>query len=398
MEMKTPQEEEYVEMAAQAEDMTVTAGEPEVENEPILQEQDHEAQAQQAPAQEEEDEEAQDQAVPDQETQDQSQTDSEAALVPNQSDTPAPKPAPDKHRLPHLPQNTPFVTIDEKAGVQTNVDKARNDLLDMMESMKNGRILTDNVQGVERRESGEALAVVYHGTFKIIIPAAQMIDPPDELYGHSVESLMAYMLTKRLGSQIDYIIKGIDPDSGIAVASRKDAMAVKRRRYYYPDHSGKTILYEGCLAEARVVTVLPTRVYVELFGAEAALRFKEMSYEKVHDANTLFAVGDRVLTKILTIRQSGKSDVTITASIRQAQENPVAKIIQRYTAGSYYSGVVSQVDTIGVFVHLDGGGECLCGFPQRGRPVPGARATVRLRDIDVQQCRMWGDIQFWGMA
>lgn len=333
------------------------------------------------------------------------QTDSEKAEIANQSDTnhlqtgQNTAPAAGKRRLPQLPKNVHFVTIDEKAGVETEADKEKNELLDMMESLKNGRILTDHVQGMERPDfGGEPVAVVYHGSFKVMIPASQLMDPPEDTRGHPLSSLMAYMVTKRFGSQIDYVIKGIDSESGVAVASRKDAMAIKRRQFYFtPDRDGNNRLYEGCLAEARVVAVLPSRVYIELFGAETYVGYKELSYQRIPDANTLYAPGDRVLTKILSIDRQDRNEVKVTASIKQAQENPLVKALKKYSIGNYYSGVVSMVDVLGVFVTLDGGGECLCGFSQRGRPFPGARATVRIRDIDLEHNRMWGEILYWNM-
>ena len=333
------------------------------------------------------------------------QTDSENAEIASQSDSgslqteQSEPPAAPKRKLPHVPKNVRFVTIDEKAGVETEADKEKSELLDLMESLKNGRILTDFVQGMERPDfGGEPVAVVYHGSFKVMIPASQLIDPPEDTHGQPVNSLMAYLLTRRFGSQIDYIIKGIDADSGVAVASRKKAMAVKRRQYYFtPDREGNNRLYEGCLAEARVVAVLPSRVYIELFGAETFVGYRELSYQRISDAGTLFAPGDRALVRILSIERQEKNEVKVTASIKQAQENPLEKALKKYSIGNYYAGVVSMVDVLGVFVTLDGGGECLCGFSHRGRPFPGARATVRIRDMDLEHNRMWGEILYWNM-
>ena len=42
------------------------------------------------------------------------------------------------------------ISIDEQLGVETEADKARDALLDLVESMKTKRILTGTIQGVER--------------------------------------------------------------------------------------------------------------------------------------------------------------------------------------------------------------------------------------------------------
>lgn len=150
------------------------------------------------------------------------------------------------------------LAIDEHLSVETDADKARNDLLDLLESQKTGRILSGTIQGIERPEpTGEARAVLYHGDFKVLIPATQAVEPPDDFRGRLPEDVLHYMLTKRLGAEIDYIVKGIDPKAGVAVGSRLEAMTQKRRQYYFgTDRDGNNLLYSGVCAEARVVSVV----------------------------------------------------------------------------------------------------------------------------------------------
>lgn len=79
------------------------------------------------------------------------------------------------------------LSIDERLAVETDADKAKNDLLDLIESMKTKRILTGTIQGVERPEdnSNRSLAVIYHGDFKVIIPAEEAVEPPEDFRGRS---------------------------------------------------------------------------------------------------------------------------------------------------------------------------------------------------------------------
>lgn len=73
------------------------------------------------------------------------------------------------------------VAIDAVRQVETDADKTQNDLLDLMESMKTGKILSGTIQGVERasEHNSTSLAVIYHGSFKVVIPAIEAINPPD---------------------------------------------------------------------------------------------------------------------------------------------------------------------------------------------------------------------------
>lgn len=286
------------------------------------------------------------------------------------------------------------LTIDEERTVETELDKARNDLLDLTESMKTGRILSGSIQGVERPNNrAHAYAVIYHGAFKVIIPAEEAVEAPDDLRDQSIEDILHYLLTKRLGAEVDFIIKGIDSDAGIAVASRLEAMRAKRKQYYFgTDRDGNNLLYSGLCAEARVVSVIRAGIFVDLFGLEVYIPLRELSYQRLMDAAGYFQPGQRILVKITEVDRSNKSLVKASASVKQAAENPYEKALRMYAEGNRYVGTVSMVDTNGVFVALDGGIDCLCSYPKRGRPPRGARVTVRILGINHETNRIWGAI------
>ena len=151
--------------------------------------------------------------------------------------------------------NMEVLAIDDALGIQTEIDKARDKFLDLVESLKTGRYLTDKIQGVEKHSGlGEPRAVIFHGDYKVIIMASMIVDLPKDLRGQDPNEVYHYLLTKRLGSEIDYVVKGIDRNTGLAVGSRKDAMATKRRHYYLNQtRDGTYRIYEGLCCEARVM-------------------------------------------------------------------------------------------------------------------------------------------------
>ena len=110
------------------------------------------------------------------------------------------------------------------------------------------------------------------------------------------------------------------------------------------------------------------------------------------DATSSFQSGQRILVKVLEVDKTEKNNIQVTASVKQAMENPYAKALRRYTVGNRYVGTVSMVDTNGVFVSLDGGIDCLCSYPKRGRPPRGARVTVSILGINQETNRIWGAI------
>jgi predicted RNA-binding protein with RPS1 domain len=283
--------------------------------------------------------------------------------------------------------------IDARRTVETDADRTKNDLLDLFESLKTGRILTGTVQGVERAPDNQSVAVIYHGAFKVVIPAEGAVDPPADYRGQSPTDVLHYMLTKRLGAEVDYIVKGIDHDGGVAVANRLDAMRAKRKQYYFGvGREGNNLLYAGVCAESRVVSVIRTGIFVDLFGLEVYIPLKELSYQRMMDATGVFQPGQRILVKVLDVDRSDRNHIKVSASVKQAAENPYEKALRRYTVGNRYVGTVSMVNTNGVFVALDGGVDCLCSYPKRGRPPRAARVTVRILGINRENNRIWGAI------
>ena len=307
-----------------------------------------------------------------------------------QSDSTESKPA----RASSRRRANAVVSIDETRSVETSADKRNNDHLDLVESLKSKKILSGTIQGVERSEENPALsyAVIYHGDFKIIIPATETVEPPADFRDRSPGDVMHYMVTKRLGAEVDYIVKGVDK-AGIAAASRLEAMAAKRKEYYFgTDRDGNNILYEDLIAEARVVSVIRAGIFVDLFGLETYVPMRELSYQRGVDAAAQFQPGQRVLVKILELDRMDRNGIKVIVSVKQATENPYEKALRKYTAGSRYVGTVSMVDTNGVFVALDGGIDCLCSYPKRGRPPRGSRVTVRIIGINNETNRIWGAI------
>ena len=286
------------------------------------------------------------------------------------------------------------LSIDERPSVETDEEKAQSDLIDLLESLKTGRILTGTIQGVEQAsDNSVSYAVIYHGVFKVIVPAAEAVETPEDLRGRPMEEVLHYLLTKRLGAEVDYIVKGIDKDANVAIASRLDAMKAKRKQFYFgTDRDGNNLIYPGLCAEARVVSSIRAGIFVDLFGLEIYIPLRELSYQRLMDAAGYFQPGQRILVKVLDVDRSDKNNIKASASVKQAGENPYEKALRMYTVGNRYVGSVSMVDTNGVFVALDGGIDCLCSYPKRGRPPRGARVTVRILGINHETNRIWGAI------
>ena len=289
------------------------------------------------------------------------------------------------------------MSIDARRSVETDADKAKNDLIDLTESLKADKILNGKVQGVERNFQGhDSVAVLYHGVFKIVIPAEDMVEKPEETEERSLEDGYHYLVTRRLGAEVDYVVNSIFYDDMLAFASRLDAMQSKRKRFYRGGEGA--LVHEGVRAEARIVSVIRAGIFIDLFGVETFIPLRELSYQRIGNAMSQFKAGDRVIVKVLSVDNKDMRNIKIQASVKQASVNPYEFALKKYSVGNRYVGTVSMVDKNGVFVALDGGVDCLCRFPARGRPIKGARATVQILGIDEKSNRIWGIITHASMA
>lgn len=306
-----------------------------------------------------------------------------------------PEGAPKKASATPRVRPSAIVSIDDQRSVEIEADRERNALLDLTESMKSQKLMTGTIQGIEHptHDPMNSLAVTYHEGYKIIIPVKEFVEPPADLKEQQLETVLNYMMNKRMGAEVDYIVKGIDAEAKVAVASRVEAMRAKRKAYYFgSDRDGNNLLYSDLCAEARVVSVVRSGIFVDLFGLEVFISIRELSYQRMISADGYFQTGQRILVKILEIDRKNRENIKVKASVKQAGENPYEKALRKYTVGNRYVGTVSLVDTNGVFVSLDGGIDCLCNYPKRGRPPRGARVTVRILGINHNSNRIWGAI------
>ena len=301
-----------------------------------------------------------------------------------------------KLELPAIP-NMDILAIDDELGVQTEFDKARDKFLDLIESLQTGRYLTGTIQGVEKHSGGEGepRAVLFHGDYKVVIMASMLVTLPQDIRDKEPNDVYYYLLTKRLGAEIDYVVKGIDPNTGLAVASRKEAMLNKRRYYYLsPTREGMLRMYEGLVCEARVVSVILDGIFVEIFGVDVYIPIYELSHVRLSDAMGYFEPGDRILVKITKLKRDDLNRIRVAASVKQVASNPVDRVIEKLEVGSCYAGTVSMADETGIFVNLDMGAECRCPFPYRSRPPKDARAIVKIGGIDMKRKIVWGTITY----
>ena len=172
------------------------------------------------------------------------------------------------------------LTIDVDAQVESMEEQEEARWHQLLNAHRTRKILTGQLGGIEKLESGWMVAVTYFNGFRIIIPMNEMMI---NLQGDGRENAdtlnrQVRIANNMLGCDIDFIIKDLDNKSRSVVASRKDAMLKKRQTFYLGEDTEKPMLYEGRIVEASSVD----QIIIEVDAKSPTANINKDNLRKCH--------------------------------------------------------------------------------------------------------------------
>lgn len=287
----------------------------------------------------------------------------------------------------------------------------------IMDARDQKKPITVKISGIEpiRNSDGEYIMtpVAFLDGWKIYVLKDHFIDRFS--YNFNTES-EAETLDRRIrlsiGSEVDVVPLQIITDDGrsLVVASRILGMKYKRDRMWFrenrkSDGTSEYVIMEGKLVEARIVGVTRHAVFVEVFGVEAPIRDRDVSYSRLADCREKFQTGEKVRVRVTRIqRDFDTGDVDFEGSIKDAYNDPRAEEFMKYVQGGEYSGVVQMIETdpnkgqAAAYVRLDGSElEIRCSYPRganRTMPQIGDSVRVVVARKNPKNYRLWGTIKW----
>ena len=179
------------------------------------------------------------------------------------------------------------LTIDVDAQVESMEEQEDARWHQLLNAHRTRKVLTGQLGGIEKLESGWMVAVTYYNGFRIIIPMNEMMINLSGDGRENADTLnrQVRIANNMLGCDIDFIIKDLDAKSRSVVASRKDAMLRKRQTFYFGETGEKPLLYPGRIVEARVIAVAPKAMRLDI-GVNAVAHSCNMT--------TLPSKGDKI--------------------------------------------------------------------------------------------------------
>lgn len=252
--------------------------------------------------------------------------------------------------------NVPVLTLDSDTVLETAQSKADLIWHEIQNAYRTKKILTGMLGGIEKTENGSLIAIVYYKDFRTVIPITEMMIKlvQDESHDYGDISLRQNkVLNNMLGSEIDFIVKGLDAQSRSVVASRKEAMLKKRQIFYLDrDASGNAKIYEDRIVQARVVAVAEKVVRAEIFGVETSILARDLSFDWLGDAREHFHVGERILVRILSVTAESLDKITVKADVKSVEGNTSKENMKKCKIQGKYAGTVEDIHKGTVFVRL----------------------------------------------
>lgn len=289
------------------------------------------------------------------------------------------------------PRRDRVLTIEARDEVQTAEEREAIIWHEIQNAHWTRRILTGTLDGVERTESGLTVAVVNYKGFRVAIPVKEMLLFTGRVpSGAEFQELMARMrgiLTARLGSEIDFIVKGHENKTRSVVASRRDAMYRKRQTFYLDKNErNEPMIYEGRVVQARVVAVAEKVVRVEVFGVECAILARGLSRAWVGDAAEHYHVGDRILVRVQKITGTTVEDLSITADVRSTSADTASDDLKKCVRQGRYAGRVTDVRGGVLYVRLNNGVNAIAhSCYDRRTPGKGDDVSFAVTRLDEEQ-------------
>ena len=196
----------------------------------------------------------------------------------------------------------------------------------------------------ERREINCLVVIEYR--VKILIPE-------QEIWFDEKTRRPSHVLRSMAGATIDYVITAIDREGECCIASRREALNIRRRSFlrFSPE--------EGQKVKAGILAVGRTHLLCSCGGFDMTLSQRDLSYAMIPDLRDRYHAGDSYNAIVKGYdEESGK----LAVSVKEAEPHPFDGADSRHPIRSRRASVISGKYKGGVFCKLEDNLDCLCTY------------------------------------
>ncbi len=174
------------------------------------------------------------------------------------------------------------LTIDVDAQVESMEEQEDARWHQLLNAHRTRKVLTGQLGGIEKLESGWMVAVTYYNGFRIIIPMNEMMINLSEDGRENADTLKPPgpdCLTTCLAVTLILSSKIWMPKAAAWWLPEKMPCRKKDKHSTLGKQGKSLFLYPGRIVEARVIAVAPKAVRLEVFGVEVSVRARDMAWE-----------------------------------------------------------------------------------------------------------------------
>jgi len=271
-----------------------------------------------------------------------------------------------------------ILTVEARDVVETDEDRENSIWFELRNAHRAQKILSGRMDAVERTPSGDHLVIVYYKDFRIAIPYSEMnINLVEDPELGDINVRRDKIIETMLGAEIDFIIKGIEPEERIIIASRKEAMMRKRKTFYAaPRSDGSYQIYEGRVVQARVIAVAEKVIRVEVFGTECPIIARDISWDWLGDCHDYYHIGDRILVRVTDVQnREDIENLRIRADIRSITDADLVEKLNKLRLQCRYAGTITDIRGGRLYIRLTNGVNAIAETCYDTR-TPGKRDVV----------------------
>ena len=228
-------------------------------------------------------------------------------------------------------------------------DQARK-WIDLQNARDEGRPV--EVEIVESNSGGLICEIL--GGIRGFIPTSQVdatriYRDGKKLDGADISDRVQGSLAGIVGDKMLVKIIELDREKGRVILSEK---MVTQERDAQKREKTLSKLKIGDKVVGEVSGITPFGIFVNAGGVEGLVHLSELSWDKVENTGSLYAIGEKVEVLVIDIADGGKR---VAYSVKRLQKDPWQQAIAKYKVGDIVEGTVQKVVDYGFFVRIGEG-------------------------------------------
>lgn len=154
--------------------------------------------------------------------------------------------------------------------------------------------------------------------------------------------------SRMIGEEIDVCVIEVDRERRRLILSERAASTETREQI-----KERVIdeLKEGDVKVGRVTSLAEFGAFVNISGADGLVHLSEISWERINHPSEVLKVGQEVKVKIISVDREKKR---IGLSIRQMQDDPWSKQVEKFQVGQLVEGTITRLTKFGAFARIEG--------------------------------------------